>query len=83
MPLLPLIFKAAPSILAYMATRLKMKKTSAGIEANPRATNGGVMTALVTLAIALLGAKGIDTAGLEPVIAAAFGLIYTLWRMER
>ena len=81
-----LIFKLAPMALSYGAKLLKMRNASAGIEANPRATNGGVTTALVTITIALLGANGITTTGLEPVIASVFGTVgvaYTYWRAKR
>lgn len=86
MPLLPILAKLAPTILTWGFKKINAKKTSAGIEANPRATNGGVTTALVTLVVALLGSYGVTSTGLEPVIASVFGTIgtiYTFWRMER
>lgn len=82
-----LLLKFAPTILSGIFKYFNAKKTAAGITANPKATNTGVVMAIVTIICMFTSSKGIEiTPELKTNLAqivGGLGGLYTFWRMER
>ena len=82
-----LIYTFAPKFLSYVFDRLKAKKASAGVQANPKATTWGVGTIIVTFITMYATSQGLDVTPevKENLSLVVFGLggLYTWIRAER
>ena len=84
---MPLLYTLAPKVLSYIFDRLKAKKASAGVQANPKATTTGTVTIIVTFITMYATSQGLDVTPevKENLSLVVFGLggLYTWYRAEK
>lgn len=82
-----LITTLLPTALSFGFKFLKMRKTAEKIAANPKATNGGMITIIVTVICLYAESIGINmTPEVQEQVAGlvvAVGGLYTAWRAKR
>jgi hypothetical protein len=84
---MPVLAKLLPTILSYGFKFIKMRRTAATIEANPKATNGGIATIIVAVICLYAESIGMEvTPEVQEQLAAivvGIGGVYTAWRASR
>lgn len=84
---MPVLVTLLPTIISAGFKFIKMRKTAEAFKANPKATNGGVITIVIAVVCLYAESIGIEmTPEIQEQVAAlvvSIGGIYTAWRASR
>ena len=84
---MPAIAKFIPTILAFGFKFIKLQKAAEKIEANPKATNSGIITVIIALICLYTELIGVPvTPELQEQVAGivvGIGGFYTAWKVSR